>query len=133
MDYFYTMTDIENDGTKRGTRGRRPVYEGDTQDTSYFSIKETRTVQRDGRRRTEAKSTSPNPGPRYKNLGHRVCPKQDCWWSGDSSEFIGHVEIHLLDEKEWAFLLEPMYLFEELYPESPAPVYKKTKHVDRDD
>lgn len=122
---------ILEDGVSRSEKGRRASNVGASRENSYFSIKESRTINKDGRRRIEAKSDSPNPGPRYKNLGLRVCPVHDCWWNGNSGEFSAHLESHIEDENEWTLLLEPMYLFEELRPESPAPIKRKTKHEDR--
>lgn len=125
------MNNFEDNGL-RSARGRRPSSLVESHDTSYFSIKESRTVIKDGRRHIEAKSVSPNPGPRYQNLELRVCPIHDCWWHGDSGGFLGHVEQQHTDEPEWQLLFDSMYLFKELRPESPAPVYRKTKHDDRD-
>lgn len=130
-----TMTSFEDEGRLQpSAKGRRPDGGDTTFDTSYFTDGECRKVLVDGRIQIQVKSSSPNAGPRHRSLGIRVCPMSECWWLDTSGElFSDHAESCHGDEPEWRLLLDPMQLFEELRPESPAPVYKKTKHVDRPD
>lgn len=132
------MTDIEGEDIHRaGLIGRKPEEDdGDPHDVSYLTTGETRTVYDDddeGRPHIHVKSTSPNPGPRHIYLGRRVCPVHKCWWEeGNGETFSVHVDTLHPNMHGRLSPTEPMYLFEELRPETKLPRKYKTKHVDRD-